>query len=44
MHRSDTCIGYDMYPIYQYVYFENNRIQYVIDTQYMKIKKMYNNS
>ena len=25
MHRYDTCIGYDMYPICRYVYFQNNK-------------------
>jgi len=39
MHGYDICIGYDMYLTRQYVYFENNRIRYVIDTRYMNIKK-----
>jgi len=30
-HEYDTCIRYDMYSIRRYVYFENNRIWYVID-------------
>jgi len=30
-----TCVGYDIYPIRQYVYFQNNRIRYVLDTWYM---------
>jgi len=39
MHKYDTCIGYDTYPICQYVYFQNNKIWYVI----YKYWKMYNN-
>jgi len=31
--------GYDTYLIRRYVYFENNRKQYMIDTLYMNIKK-----
>ena len=38
MHGYDMCIGYNTYPTRQYVYFETNRIQYVIDTRYMNIK------
>jgi len=30
MHGYDTCIGYDTYPTRQYVYCENNIIQYVM--------------
>jgi len=39
MHGYDTCIGYDTYQIRRYVYFENNKIWYVIDTWYMNIEK-----
>jgi len=39
MHGYDTCIGYDTYPIRRYIYFENNRIRYMIETLYVNIKK-----
>jgi len=38
IHEYDMCIGYDTYPICRYVYFENNKIRYVIDTRYMNIE------
>jgi len=37
MHKYDTCIRYDTYSTRWYVYFENNKIRYVIDTRYMNI-------
>jgi len=44
IHRYDTCIGYDTYPIRRHTYFENNRIRHVIYTRSMNIEKIYNNS
>jgi len=37
MHEYDMCIRYDTFN--KYVYFENNRIRYVIDMWYINIEK-----
>jgi len=39
MHGYDACIGYGTYRIYQYTYFENNKVWYVIYAYWKILQK-----